>query len=84
MHDVLTLGVQPRLMFPSLESYPAPSPVVAPAVSRFYNAQIATNERQRQAVMCIYEKTHSSAPFLIFGPPGTGQYASQRRLARPG
>lgn len=34
---------------------------------------INSNEEQKQAVQNIVYKTSGNAPFIIFGPPGTGK-----------
>ncbi|OJT08299.1 hypothetical protein TRAPUB_838 [Trametes pubescens] len=38
-----------------------------------YNTQIATNAAQLQAVKSILQLRTGAAPFIVFGPPGTGK-----------
>ncbi|KAH9887301.1 P-loop containing nucleoside triphosphate hydrolase protein [Cubamyces lactineus] len=64
-----------RFLFP-LPGYEGLSQVVAPAglpQITLFNAQIATNAAQLQAVKSILRLRTGSAPFIIFGPPGTGK-----------
>ncbi|XP_072930026.1 putative helicase mov-10-B.1 [Epargyreus clarus] len=43
------------------------------ALKRFYNPLIAYNEEQRSAVEHIVAGTSGRAPYIVFGPPGTGK-----------
>ena len=40
---------------------------------RFFNQNIEKNEEQRCAVQHIVAGTSRPAPYLVFGPPGTGK-----------
>lgn len=42
-------------------------------IFRFYNRLIEDNEQQESAVRHIVAGSSRPAPFLIFGPPGTGK-----------
>ncbi|KAI0336614.1 P-loop containing nucleoside triphosphate hydrolase protein [Cubamyces sp. BRFM 1775] len=64
-----------RLLFP-LPGYEGLSQAIAPAglpQITLFNAQIATNAAQLQAVKSILRLRTGSAPFIVFGPPGTGK-----------
>lgn len=41
--------------------------------NRFYNPLIAANEEQKAAVEHIVSGTSGLAPYIVFGPPGTGK-----------
>ncbi|KYQ47345.1 Putative helicase MOV-10 [Trachymyrmex zeteki] len=43
---------------------------------KWINTNIKENERQKQAVMKILNNTARPAPYIIFGPPGTGKTAT--------
>ncbi|KYN14070.1 Putative helicase MOV-10 [Trachymyrmex cornetzi] len=43
---------------------------------KWINTNIKKNERQKQAVMKILNNTARPAPYIIFGPPGTGKTAT--------
>ncbi|XP_013103383.2 putative helicase mov-10-B.1 isoform X1 [Stomoxys calcitrans] len=55
-----------------------------------FNSTIASNPEQLEAVNCILEGPNPNAPFVIFGPPGTGKTTTivesilQLRLLKPG
>ncbi|EIM81952.1 P-loop containing nucleoside triphosphate hydrolase protein [Stereum hirsutum FP-91666 SS1] len=75
MHDAVSSSHRSectRFLFPS--SRDARSPVVP---SNFevepYNPRILDDARQLQAVLSIVHQPRQSAPFIIFGPPGTGK-----------
>ncbi|GAA5915361.1 hypothetical protein JCM6882_000232 [Rhodosporidiobolus microsporus] len=39
----------------------------------FFSLPIAGNPQQREAVLSIFFRSHGKAPFVVFGPPGTGK-----------
>ena len=41
--------------------------------SKLFDRQLATNTEQVKAVRQIVQGTSRPAPYLIFGPPGTGK-----------
>lgn len=41
--------------------------------SKLFDQQLATNTEQVKAVRQIVQGTSRPAPYLIFGPPGTGK-----------
>lgn len=41
--------------------------------SSFINRMVASNKQQRIAVQNIVNGTSMEAPYLVFGPPGTGK-----------
>ena len=43
------------------------------ANARFYDKDLESNAEQRKAVENIVSGTSGSAPYIIFGPPGTGK-----------
>lgn len=43
---------------------------------KWINTDMKENERQKQAVEKILNKTPYPAPYIIFGPPGTGKTAT--------
>ncbi|XP_067626316.1 putative helicase mov-10-B.1 [Eurosta solidaginis] len=65
---------------PMMKRFLFPDPMNTPATPdvrlAFYNKQIAANPEQKQAVQNIVSSSkvgHIPAPFIIFGPPGTGK-----------
>lgn len=42
-------------------------------IDEWLNPNVAKNEEQKQAVRSILNKTAYPAPYIIFGPPGTGK-----------
>ncbi|XP_014371932.2 putative helicase mov-10-B.1 [Papilio machaon] len=51
-----------------------PKRQVSPAlITRFYNKWIENNKEQRSAVEHIVAGTSGRAPYIVFGPPGTGK-----------
>ncbi|XP_046971211.1 putative helicase MOV-10 isoform X2 [Vanessa cardui] len=56
-------------------AFPAPAPRTPPcrALARFYNPLIAGNTEQKSAVEHIVSGTSGLAPYIVFGPPGTGK-----------
>ncbi|KAI3612884.1 rna helicase [Moniliophthora roreri] len=70
-HALDAVFTQDRVLFPSHVHLPTvPFP---PLGNRTFNALIATNARQMQAVTSIVRMPPGSVPFVIFGPPGTGK-----------
>lgn len=41
--------------------------------SSFVNTAILNNPEQKMAVMKIVNNSSGQAPFIVFGPPGTGK-----------
>lgn len=60
-----------RFLFPTLELLLPPR--TEEFIYRWYEEKISANVQQQDAVRCIVENTSMPAPFLIFGPPGTGK-----------
>ena len=46
---------------------------ILPFTARLYNQHIEKNEEQKCAVQHIVAGTSRPAPYLVFGPPGTGK-----------
>eukprot|EP00117_Sycon_ciliatum_P045094 scpid24971/ scgid32453/ Putative helicase mov-10-B.1 len=42
-------------------------------LNKFYNSKVERNDQQRHAVESIVSRTSGKAPYLVFGPPGTGK-----------
>lgn len=42
----------------------------------WFNKEIKNNEEQKQAVEHIISQTAKPAPYILFGPPGTGKTAT--------
>ncbi|XP_066191672.1 helicase MOV-10 [Sylvia atricapilla] len=59
------------LLFPSASCHKSLFP--GPFQPRWFNRKLETNEEQRKAVTHIVTGTSRPAPYLIFGPPGTGK-----------
>uniref|UniRef100_A0A8C3XCH0 RNA helicase n=1 Tax=Cyanoderma ruficeps TaxID=181631 RepID=A0A8C3XCH0_9PASS len=59
------------LLFPSTSCHKSLFP--GPFQPRWFNRKLETNEEQRKAVTHIVTGTSRPAPYLIFGPPGTGK-----------
>ncbi|XP_053613519.1 putative helicase mov-10-B.1 isoform X2 [Plodia interpunctella] len=55
--------------------FPVPNnkPVKLKTIDRFYNKLIKDNSEQRSAVQHIVSGTAGKAPYIVFGPPGTGK-----------
>ncbi|KDQ06708.1 hypothetical protein BOTBODRAFT_244447 [Botryobasidium botryosum FD-172 SS1] len=76
MHQALSLpDHSSRLLFPTVEQVLRSA---APSMDQFrsfplYNRAIAGNLPQAQAVASIITQPTGSAPFIVFGPPGTGK-----------
>jgi len=45
-------------------------------IDEWVNPNISKNKEQKQAVRSILNKTAYPAPYIIFGPPGTGKTAT--------
>ncbi|CAL1708616.1 unnamed protein product [Somion occarium] len=75
-HEALSSAFSPsRLLFPGTRNVPVKN---IPAVTEelrdwIYNKLIAGNAEQLQAVASIIQLPPGHAPFVIFGPPGTGK-----------
>lgn len=63
------------IIFPQQRLVTASQSATQIALQRFQwvNRKIGNNPEQQQAVRNIVNKTSSPAPYLIFGPPGTGK-----------
>ncbi|EIW51636.1 P-loop containing nucleoside triphosphate hydrolase protein [Trametes versicolor FP-101664 SS1] len=63
-----------RLLFP-IPGFEGLAQAITPAQYplTLYNTQIATNAAQLQAVKSILQLRTGAAPFIVFGPPGTGK-----------
>ncbi|GAA5820987.1 hypothetical protein JCM11251_001910 [Rhodosporidiobolus azoricus] len=64
-----------ELLFPTpAVSYPG-RPAMHDIISHypFFSEPIANNPHQKEAVLSIFYRSHGKAPFVIFGPPGTGK-----------
>ncbi|OSX63564.1 hypothetical protein POSPLADRAFT_1045879 [Postia placenta MAD-698-R-SB12] len=74
-HQALDTAFDPdRVLFPSLQHLvPAAPPSTVAVRPYIHNRLIAQNAAQLQAVASIAAKPMGSAPFVIFGPPGTGK-----------
>lgn len=42
-------------------------------INRFFDAKIESNREQQLAVTNIVKGTSRPAPYIVFGPPGTGK-----------
>ncbi|RDB30431.1 putative helicase MOV-10 [Hypsizygus marmoreus] len=74
-HQALdTAFSEERVLFPEGVHVPrGPYPKQADVRLRVINPLIATNPPQLQAVISIVKQAPGAAPFVIFGPPGTGK-----------
>ncbi|KAH9930517.1 P-loop containing nucleoside triphosphate hydrolase protein [Epithele typhae] len=65
-----------RLLFPQMADQGVPNTVSAQQLAGHvitFNTLVASNAAQIQAVKSILHLKPSAAPFVIFGPPGTGK-----------
>ncbi|XP_071447194.1 putative helicase MOV-10 [Hetaerina americana] len=63
-------GLLPLICFPTkYDLYSTANPTEI----SWYNRNVATNARQREAVINIVNGSSKPAPYLLFGPPGTGK-----------
>ncbi|XP_059053371.1 putative helicase mov-10-B.1 [Achroia grisella] len=72
MHDAVSklfTSKQNSRVFP----VPSKKQVALKMIPRFYNKLIRDNEEQRSAVQHIVSGTSGRAPYMVFGPPGTGK-----------
>uniref|UniRef100_A0A8D2NDG8 RNA helicase n=1 Tax=Zonotrichia albicollis TaxID=44394 RepID=A0A8D2NDG8_ZONAL len=73
-HRAVVLAVRPglsSLLFPSASCHK--SLFSGPFQPRWFNRKLETNEEQCKAVTHIVTGVSRPAPYLIFGPPGTGK-----------
>jgi helicase MOV-10 len=72
-HRALQLAepLSPRLLFPTSLNISTPS--LCSQKLSFLDQQVERNEKQRQAVTRIVSGCSRPAPYVIFGPPGTGK-----------
>ncbi|KAI1789433.1 P-loop containing nucleoside triphosphate hydrolase protein [Ganoderma leucocontextum] len=71
---VATIRSPRRLLFPELGDEGLEIPVTgADSHLALFNSSIGTNIPQLAAVMSIVQLRPGSAPFILFGPPGTGK-----------
>ncbi|GAA6013532.1 hypothetical protein JCM11491_006112 [Sporobolomyces phaffii] len=61
-----------QLLFPSLDVHYS-GPIDVNEHGRFFSSAIAANHAQKQAVVSIFNNTSGKAPYVVFGPPGTGK-----------
>ncbi|KAG9001262.1 hypothetical protein FRB93_012189 [Tulasnella sp. JGI-2019a] len=77
MHGALNVAFnEERTLFPEQEHVlnVAPTQLQMNSVTgTLFNPLIATNHPQLEAVTAILNRTPSSVPFVVFGPPGTGK-----------
>ncbi|GAA5981524.1 hypothetical protein JCM11641_004085 [Rhodosporidiobolus odoratus] len=70
-------GAKPRkeLLFPTPgASYPGrPAMHDIMGHHRFFSPEVEANPHQAEAVLSIFYRSHGKAPYIIFGPPGTGK-----------
>lgn len=72
---------RPELIFPTEDTaYPGPPTAAQAKTHKFLDAKIANNPKQRQAVLSMYYGSSGPAPFVLFGPPGTGKTTTVRPL----
>ncbi|GAA5820385.1 hypothetical protein JCM3770_000817 [Rhodotorula araucariae] len=65
---------RPDLVFPSKETVYSGPPTDEDARShKFLDSKIARNPHQRDAILSIFHGSSGPAPFVLFGPPGTGK-----------
>ncbi|XP_064604898.1 putative helicase MOV-10 [Liolophura sinensis] len=76
-HRAVKLAVELSLtdiISPSLKTACTQGTIIPPNEPlRFYNSKIKDNPQQMQAVQNIVAGTSRPAPYIIFGPPGTGK-----------
>ena len=76
MHRAVQLAGQDQqvtsLLFPPA-ALPAPLPATALPAVRVFNRLIETNPAQLAAVQQILAGQGGRAPYIVFGPPGTGK-----------
>nr|CAD7600593.1 unnamed protein product [Timema genevievae] len=63
-----------KLMFPSIcRGLFGVSPITNIGFSKWFNRDVSTNQQQMTAVTNIVFESASPAPYIVFGPPGTGK-----------
>ncbi|GAA5930731.1 hypothetical protein JCM10213_000795 [Rhodosporidiobolus nylandii] len=64
-----------ELLFPTVHArYPGrPAMHDIAAHHPFFSSAIEQNPHQREAVLSIFYRSHGKAPYVVFGPPGTGK-----------
>ena len=73
MHRAVKMAASlPNLFFPFTDSLRT-EPISRPVQIECFDDRVSSNPEQLAAVQAIVEQTSGSAPFIVFGPPGTGK-----------
>ncbi|KAM8830509.1 putative helicase mov-10-B.1 isoform 1-T1 [Synchiropus picturatus] len=68
--EIVTEHMLEPVLFPAV---PTHNPDVPPGSLRLFDSQLERNQQQYQAVCHIVAGSSKPAPYLVFGPPGTGK-----------
>ena len=72
MHRAVKLANQlPKMLFPSVSNFPSESSVSS--LSEYFDDRVRHNPQQLAAVEAIVSQVSGPAPYIVFGPPGTGK-----------